>query len=102
MAVITGRIHYNKLIRTGTCDYEWSPFSNLTLLNDGIKIKTANGTIRNIYDNNYTKFIDVSYRKELLEFLEKNKASVCATLWGHGGIGKTAVIQNVCEYFFNN
>lgn len=99
---LLGRIHYNKLVNTGTKDAIWEPFTNLYVLNDGVKIKTANGTIRNIYDNNYTTFIDVAgVRSQIYQFLKDNKSSVCATLWGHGGIGKTATIQNVCDTLSN-
>ncbi len=99
---LTGRLRYNRLVNTGVREMNWEPFSNLCVLNDGLKLKTANGTIRNIYDNNYTTYIDVAeVRNQLLKFLKSNKASVCATLWGHGGIGKTATIQNVCEILSN-
>lgn len=94
---LLGKIHYNRLINTGTTDVVWVPFSNLCIVNDGIKIKTSNGTIRNVYENNYTKYIDVGVEAQILNFLKKNKSSVCATLWGHGGIGKTATIQYVCD-----
>lgn len=98
---LTGRIHYNRLITTSVLDKEWEEFAHLTIANDGIKVLTANGTIRNIYDNNYNHYIDVGIRVEIQNFLERSKSSVCATLWGHGGIGKTATIQKVCDYFAN-
>lgn len=98
---LNGRIHYNQLIYTGVTDIDWIPFSNFCLSSDGFKERTSNGTIRNVYENNYTHYIDVGVHKELINFLDKNKASVIATLWGHGGIGKTATIQNVCDYYAN-
>lgn len=98
---LLGRIRYNKLINTGSLDCVWEPFSHLYVLNDGVKIKSSNGTIINIYDNNYTTYIDVGVQSQILKFLKENKASVCATLWGHGGIGKTATIQNVCDILSN-
>ncbi len=98
---LLGRIHYNQLVNTGTVDRIWEPFSNLSVLNDGVKIKSVNGTIRNIYNNNYTTYIEVGIQSKILGFLKKNRSSVCATLWGHGGIGKTATIQNVCDSLFN-
>lgn len=94
---LIGKLRYNKLINTGTKDEIWTPFANMCVINDGIKIKTTNGTIRNIYENNFTTYIDVGVNSQILNFLKKNKSSVCATLWGHGGIGKTATIQNVCD-----
>lgn len=98
---LTGLILYNKLISTGELSEEWEPFSNLSVVNDGTKIKTANGTIRNIYENNYKTYIDVGVTSQILKFLKDNKSSVCATLWGHGGIGKTATIQSVCDTLAN-
>ncbi len=98
---LIGRIHYNQLVNTGTVDRIWEPFSNLSVLNDGMKIKSVNGTIRNIYNNNFTTYIEVGIQSQILGFLKKNRSSVCATLWGHGGIGKTATIQNVCDCLFN-
>lgn len=98
---LLGKIHYNRLVNTGVTDAVWEPFSTLAVVNDGRKIRTANGTIRNIYENNYTTYIDVGVRAKILKFLKESKASVCATLWGHGGIGKTATIQNVCDILSN-
>ena len=98
---LLGRIHYNKLVNTGALDEIWEPFSHLCVLDDGIKIKSSNGTIRNIYENNYTTYIDVGVKSQILKFLKENKSNVCATLWGHGGIGKTATIQNVCDIIAN-
>jgi hypothetical protein len=98
---LLGKIRYNRLVNTGAVDEVWEPFSNLCVINDGVKVKTANGTIRNIYENNYTTYIDVGVKSQILNFLKNNKSSVCATLWGHGGIGKTATIQYVCDYLSN-
>lgn len=98
---LLGKIRYNKLINTGTIDEIWTPFSNLYVVNDGVKIKSSNGTIRNVYENNYTTYIDVGVNSQIQKFLKENKSSVCATLWGHGGIGKTATIQNVCDILSN-
>lgn len=98
---LLGKVHYNRLVNTGVADEVWSSFANLCVVNDGVKVKTTNGTIRNIYENNYTKYIDVGVASQIQNFLKNNKSSVCATLWGHGGIGKTATIQNVCETLSN-
>lgn len=98
---LQGRVHYNRLISTNTIDREWDEFASLILANDGFKVRTSNGTVRNIYTNNYSHYIDVGIKKDVENFLENNKSSVCATIWGHGGIGKTATIQAVCDYFCN-
>lgn len=99
---LLGRIRYNRIATTGVLDTIWEPFSRMIVLNDGLKVKTVNGTIRNIYENNFTTYIDVAgVRTQILKFLKSNKSSVCATLWGHGGIGKTATIQDVCDTLSN-
>lgn len=98
---LLGRIHYNQLLVTGAFDKDWEEFAYLCLSSDGVKTISSNGTIRNIYENNYVHYIDVGFKQELVSFLEKDKSSVCASLWGHGGIGKTATIQSACDYFAN-
>ncbi len=99
---LTGRVKYNKLLETGIHFQEWDEFCELDITNDGIKVKSHNGTIRNIYENNYKKYIDIGIKRRLKDFLLKNKASVCATVWGHGGVGKTATIQSLCEDIAND
>jgi len=95
---LLGKVRYNRLLETGTDILEWKEFINLDIRSDGIKRKTSNGTIINIYDNNYETYIEnTNINTEIRKFLTKNKASVCATIWGHGGVGKTAMVQNICE-----
>jgi len=89
---LLGRVRYNRLLETGVLKKEWTEFVELNIVEDGVKTKTSNGTILNAYDNNYKKYIDIGIKKKIYEFLTKNKASVCATVWGHGGVGKTATI----------
>ncbi|AXE21815.1 hypothetical protein DR864_28495 (plasmid) [Runella rosea] len=99
---LTGNVKYNRLLETGILYKEWEEFCELDITNDGIKIKSHNGTIRNVYENNYKKYIDIGIKRRLKDFLLKNKSSVCATVWGHGGVGKTATIQSLCEDLAND
>lgn len=99
---LLGKIKYNRLLDTGIYFKEWNEFCELDVTNDGIKSKSHNGTIRNIYENNYRKYIDVGIKGKLKKFLINNNASVCATVWGHGGVGKTATIQSLCEDLTND
>lgn len=62
----------------------------------------SNGTIMNNFRPNYTQYIDVGIRHLVMTFLDKNRAYVTATIWGHGGVGKTACIQSVCFNLFND
>ena len=99
---LLGKVKYNRLLDTGTYFKEWDELCELDVTNDGIKVKSHNGTIRNIYENNYRKYIDIGIKGKLKTFLIKNNASVCATVWGHGGVGKTATIQSLCEDLAND
>jgi len=99
---LLGKIKYNRLLDTGIFFKEWEELCELDVTNDGIKVKSHNGTIRNIYENNYRKYIDIGIKGKLKTFLIKNNASVCATVWGHGGVGKTATIQSLCEDLSND
>lgn len=99
---LLGKVKYNRLLDTGIYFKEWDELCELDVTNDGVKIKSHNGTIRNIYENNYRKYIDIGIKGKLKTFLIKNNASVCATVWGHGGVGKTATIQSLCEDLAND
>lgn len=98
---LTGRTKYNRLLKTGVVNIDLPEFSNIVISQDNYKKKTANGTIINIYENNYRQYIEVGLTNLIVNFLTKNKSSVFATLWGHGGVGKTASIQNVCDILCN-
>lgn len=91
-----GLTNYNQVLKTGSIRREWPEFAD-DISDDGVKRKSVNGTILNVYENNYSQYIDVGTKKLIKDFLLKNKASVCATVWGHGGVGKTATVQSVCE-----
>ncbi|MDR3219576.1 MAG: NACHT domain-containing protein [Dysgonamonadaceae bacterium] len=99
---LLGKVKYNRLLETGVINREWKELAEMNIVEDGIKIKTSNGTILNVYENNFKKYINVlEIKKKITDFLLKDKSSVCATLWGHGGVGKTATIQSICEDLAN-
>ena len=62
----------------------------------------SNGTIMNNFTPNHLQYIEVGIRHLVMTFLNKNRAYVTATIWGHGGVGKTACIQRVCFDLFND
>lgn len=99
---LTGRVKYNRLLRTGTLLKDKSEFSSLLISNEKHKRRTASGTIINNFEKNYKKFIDTGIKDGVRQFLLKNKSSVFATIWGHGGVGKTATIQSLCEDLSND
>lgn len=70
---------------------------------DGYRLfSQSNGTIMNSFTPNYSQYIDVGFQNLVKNFLFKNRAYVTATIWGHGGIGKTACIQKMCFDLFND
>jgi hypothetical protein len=98
---LTGRTKFNRLLKTGSITSEVREFEQLSISTDNTKRKSANGTVINLFENNFKKYIDIGITKKITNFLEKNRASVFATIWGHGGVGKTASIQRVCEILCN-
>ena len=50
---LLGKVKYNRLLETGVLNKEWKELAELNIIEDGIKVKTSNGTILNIYKNNY-------------------------------------------------
>jgi len=93
---LTGNVRYNRILKTGSYFKEWHHLC-FDVYNDGKRKKSSNGTIINTYENNYKKYIDIGTKKKIISFLKENKSSVCATIWGHGGVGKTATVQSICE-----
>ena len=94
---LTGRTKFNQLLRTGKLTLEVSELTTINIVEDRYKIKTSNGTIINKFSKDWKKYIEVGLSRQISDFLTKNNSSVFATLWGHGGIGKTSAIQHVCE-----
>jgi len=84
-------------LQTGQSTRDWKDFVNAEITSSGKKRKSSNGTILNVFDNNYNKYIDLGIKKRIIDFLTKTQHSVSATIWGHGGVGKTATIQYICE-----
>lgn len=99
---LLGKVKYNKILQNGKKYKEWEELCELDIENDGLRRKSQNGTILNVYENNYKKYFDTGVKKKIEHFLLKNRASVCATVWGHGGVGKTATVQSLCEDLSNS
>lgn len=91
------RFLFNKLVTTGRKYFTIKDFLISTENLDEERMKSLNGTIINRYENNYKKYIESAIVKKVVKFLKTNQSTVFATLWGHGGVGKTAAIQRVCE-----
>ena len=98
---LTGRVKYNQLLKTNRKTIEFEELAMFSIIDDVLKKKTSNGTIINKTEKDFKKYIEIGISKKIIDFLSKNKSSVFATLWGHGGIGKTAAVQNVCDILSN-
>ena len=95
---LNGTVKYNQLLKTAILTRDWPELCELDVENDGSKRKSKNGTILNVIEGNKgPKYIDTGIKQRVLDFLLKTNHSVSATLWGHGGVGKTAVIRSVCD-----
>lgn len=101
---LTGKMKYAQLLRTNNNFYkEWEELSNIFVVKNKYRRISTNGTIMNVFENNYKEYIDtkVQIEKVINNFLLKDKSSVCCTIWGHGGVGKTALIQHIATNLFN-
>jgi len=104
---LTGAIRYNQIFKTSKPIKEWSFFSKYYQAKSKKVSISKNNTIVNIFTPNYNQhtYIELGENKnKVYEFLTgtPSKSSVCANLWGHGGVGKTATIQNIIEELKNS
>ena len=96
---LLGKIRYNRLDKSDK-DFTkcWEEFEFTA--SNGILKRTAVGCVINVFNTNYKRYIEVgSIKDKVYEFLigKEKGSSVCITLWGHGGNGKTATAQKICE-----
>lgn len=94
---LASRAVFNQLLKTNRSYFTTDELIGGGLEIDEVRIKAANGTIINNFENNYKKYINTSIVRKLVKFLKENNSTVFSTVWGHGGVGKTASIQRVCE-----
>lgn len=99
----SGSAKYNRLIKTGQIALDWDELAKLyqdyTNISKRIVV-SKNKTILNKFTPNYSEhtYINIGEnRKKIVDFLSGATSgnSVCANMWGHGGVGKTATIQNI-------
>ncbi|SET70663.1 NB-ARC domain-containing protein [Lacrimispora sphenoides] len=102
---LTGTVKYNYLFKTGSKEKTWEELASIYSVEDDGLLLSTNGTIMNSFEKNYIEYIDSGIKNadsQLKEFLINNKSNVSATLWGHGGIGKTACAQKMCLELFHD
>jgi GTPase SAR1 family protein len=98
---LLGQVKYNRILKSGNYYKEWPELCKLDIQSDSHKRKSSNGTIINVYQNNFKRYIDIGYKRKFNNFILENNYSVAITIWGHGGVGKTATIQSLIEDFSN-
>lgn len=97
---LSGKLRLNRLFRSETINVNADELISVSHDSERRRI-SANGTIMNYYDRNYSNYISMPIENIIKGFLLKNRSNVQATVWGHGGVGKTACIQNVCMELYN-
>lgn len=101
---LTGQVVFNQLISTGISEKNFIELAELCAEELSEKRISANLTIMNNFKCNYKEYIVNGVDqgiKQVKDFIIKNSANVNATIWGHGGAGKTACIQKVCMDIFH-
>jgi NACHT domain len=96
---LIGKILYSQLLKTGETCKCWDSWG-IDVDEEHNRTKSINGTVINCFDRNFKSYIDIGIKREILSFLKNNRSSVCATIWGHGGVGKTATVQKVCDELY--
>lgn len=80
----------------------YSEFAKFSRYDDDMRDIGMNGTVMNRFECNFQSgYQEVGFSKIVLNFLKNDRSAVSATLWGHGGVGKTACIQYVCQQLFH-
>jgi len=97
---LSGNVKMSRLFNSGSKEFTFNELITISNNSERRRI-SANGTIMNYFETNYTNYIPITIEKNIKDFLLKNRSNVLSTVWGHGGVGKTACIQNICMGLFN-
>lgn len=95
MDKLSGNVRVNQLFKGETKEIRVDEFISLSYESERRRI-SSNKTIMNYFDKNFCNFITVPVERKIEEFLDQNRSNIQATVWGHGGTGKTACVQNIC------
>lgn len=96
----TGEVKLCRLLETEQPKTVVVPQFVCEQIEDDFCIKSTYGTIMNKFELNYKDYMETPVEQDIFDYLEKNTSNVQATLWGHGGVGKTATVQYVCQRIF--
>ena len=85
------------------CSKNWGNILNFQTKDDDRSFSN-NGLIINQFKPNYLAYKEFGVKKQIIEYLygQSSQSSVELTIWGHGGVGKTAVVQSVCKDLFDD
>ena len=101
---LSGNTSSDKVEKNGKADlFEvYSEFAGFSRCDNDCRDIGLNGTVMNRFECNFqSDYQEVGFSKEVFRFLKSDRSAVSATLWGHGGVGKTACIQYVCQQLFH-
>lgn len=98
---LSGSVKFNQLFQSGNINISVKELIYVAQDSERRRI-SANYTIMNYYEQNYDNYIKVPLEKKVKDFLKENRSNIQATIWGHGGVGKTACVQNICMELFND
>ena len=99
---LSGNVKMCPLFKGTPKDFYFPELVSLSFESDLRRI-SPNRTIMNYFHTNYRKYIETPLDHKIEQFLSpKSLSNVQATVWGHGGVGKTACIQNICLKKFND
>lgn len=99
----TGLTRYTQLFKSGKKDLVIPEFKDISIKTE-FNRKSYNGTYVNIFELNHDKkmYIDVGILDKVRDFTVENYSHVAVVLWGNGGVGKTACVQELCERMLND
>ncbi len=94
----TGETVFTQLFKSGKVRREVPDFKDISIINTYNRT-SSNGTIINNFEPNYKKnqYIDVGILDKVYDLTVNNKSCVSVVLWGNGGVGKTACVQELCK-----
>lgn len=98
---LSGSIRLNRLFKSGMINMKAKELICVSTNSEKRRI-SSNGSIMNYFDINYNTYIKMPIEQSIKEFLKENRSNVQATVWGHGGVGKTSCVQNICMELFNS
>lgn len=91
----TQTLSYNGF-QSDNLEKSWKLAFKFHLAESQFRQTTQNQTVINPFTTIYSDYIELAGNQDkIMSFLCDNAANVLLVVWGHGGVGKTALVQNV-------